>query len=142
VEKFKVFALEMLTMVWAFVAPIHGIVFAVGTLVILDFITGISKAIKADGVKAINSRRMRETVGKGLLYMIAVLAAFLLDYVTGLGMAARAVAGVIAVVETKSILENVESMTGVSVLQVLVDKLKPSKLESPPESKSDDKPST
>lgn len=124
-EKIKNFLLPLFTMMWAFIQPIHGLMFATGALVLSDMVTGIAKAWRKGGWKAIRSRRMRETIGKGLLYMIAILAGFFLDYITELGLAARAVAGVIALTEVKSILENISELTGVDVREALLSKLKP-----------------
>lgn len=125
IEKIKGFLLPVVTMAWAFIQPIHGLIFATGGLVLLDMATGIAKAVKKGGWKKIRSRRMRETIGKGALYMIAILAAFFLDYITKMDISARAVAGVVALTEVKSILENVGEMTGIDVLQAVLSKLKP-----------------
>jgi phage-related holin len=109
-------------------------------LVGIDLVTGVAKAVKAGGWASIRSRRLRETIGKGFLYLLAILSAFLLDYVVGLDIAARAVAGVIALTEVKSILENVTEMTGVNVISALLAKLKPPPAEPPPEKPRSDSP--
>lgn len=125
-DKIKAYALHLLTTVWAFLAPAHTLIFATGTLVLLDLITGIAKAMK-NGDK-ITSNRMRHTITKGLMYQLAILAAFMLDTVMDMGlMASRVVAGVIGIVECKSVLENVEAMTGANIWAAVLEKLKPPK---------------
>lgn len=128
-DKAKTYIVPLLTMFWAFIEPIHGLMFATGALVFLDFVTGMVKAFRVKGEK-ISSRRMRETIGKSVLYLIAVLAGFFLDYITGLELAARAIAGVIALVECKSVLENIEEITGLNLWAVVAEKLKPPKKET------------
>jgi len=129
-DKTKEYAVNLMVMFWAFIQPIHGLMFAVGALVTLDMVTGLVKAYKSKTDK-ISSRRMRETVGKSALYMMAVLAGFLLDYITELGLAARAIAGVIAIVECKSVLENIEEVTGLNLWAAIADRFKPPAKDEP-----------
>jgi phage-related holin len=120
----KGYLLSFLAMCWAFVAPIHTLIVATGALVLFDMVTGIAKAIK--NKNKVTSNRMRHTITKGMAYQIAVLTGFLIDQVMGLELtASRVIAGVICLVEAKSVLENVEAMTGVSIWGALIDKLKP-----------------
>lgn len=121
---FKEYALTGLGMVWAFLAPVQILMIATGALVLFDMITGIAKALK--GKQKVSSNRMRHTITKGLAYQVAILTGFLLDTVMGLDMvASRVIAGVVCVVEAKSVLENVETITGTSIWKALIDKLKP-----------------
>lgn len=129
-DKTKEYLIYLLAMFWAFIQPVHGLMFAVGALVMLDLVTGLVKAYKSKTDK-ISSRRMRETVGKSVLYMIAVLAGFFLDYITELGMAARAIAGLVAIVECKSVLENIEEVTGLNLWAAIADKFKPPAKDEP-----------
>jgi len=104
-----------------FFAPIHTLIFALGALVLIDFITGIYAAAKRE--EKITSSGMKRTVAKGLLYQLAILAGYVFDTITPeLGFVARVVAVTIAVVEMKSILENVASVTGVD-FRTLVDRM-------------------
>lgn len=120
----KDYAYTVVAMVWAFVAPVHTLIIATGALVMFDMITGIAKALKTK--QKITSNRMRHTITKGLAYQIAILTGFFLDNAMGLDMmASRVIAGVVCVVEAKSVLENVESMTGISIWSAVLDRLKP-----------------
>ncbi len=130
----KEYALMLITMAWAFVTPVHTLMLVVGALVLFDMITGIAKAISIG--EKITSNRMRHTITKGMAYQIAVLTGFFLDYAMGMEMtASRVIAGVVAVVEAKSVLENVEAMTGTSIWGSVVDKLKPPATTPPPAEK-------
>ncbi len=113
-----------LTVSWAFIAPVHTLIVATGLLVLFDMVTGIAKAIKTQ--QKVTSNRMRHTIGKGIAYQIAILTGFLIDTVMGMElMASRVIAGVICLVEGKSVLENIEAMTGISIWSALIEKLKP-----------------
>jgi hypothetical protein len=107
----------------AFIAPIQPLLIAVGILVGADLITGIIRAFKAG--ENITSVRMKRTVYKMVVYQVAVLSGFAMELLTpGLLPVAKLVAGVIGLVEIKSVLENVSAVTGTSfkgVLRQLVD---------------------
>ena len=60
-------------------APIHGLLIAVASAIILDTITGIFKSIKLNGWKSVRSRKLSSIVSKMLLYEICVLFLFLMD---------------------------------------------------------------
>lgn len=60
-------------------APIHGLLIAVASAIILDTITGIFKSIKLNGWKSVRSRKLSNIVSKMLLYEICVLFLFLMD---------------------------------------------------------------
>lgn len=60
-------------------APIHGLLIAVASAIVLDTITGIFKSIKINGWKSVRSRKLSNIVSKMLLYEICVLFLFLMD---------------------------------------------------------------
>ena len=60
-------------------APIHGLLIAVASAIILDTITGIFKSIKLNGWKSVRSRKLSNIVSKMLLYEVCVLFLFLMD---------------------------------------------------------------
>lgn len=60
-------------------APIHGLLIAVASAIILDTITGIFKSIKLNGFKSVRSRKLSNIVSKMLLYEICILFLFLMD---------------------------------------------------------------
>ena len=60
-------------------APIHGLLIAVASAIMLDTFTGIFKSIKLDGWKSVRSRKLSSIVSKMLLYEICILFLFLMD---------------------------------------------------------------
>ena len=60
-------------------APIHGLLIAVASAIILDTITGIFKSIKLNGWKSVRSRQLSNIVSKMLLYEVCILFLFLMD---------------------------------------------------------------
>ncbi|MEN9389316.1 MAG: hypothetical protein RLY61_400 [Candidatus Parcubacteria bacterium] len=60
-------------------APIHGLLIAVASAIILDTITGIFKSIKLNGWKSVRSRKLSNIVSKMLLYEVCILFLFLMD---------------------------------------------------------------
>ena len=60
-------------------APIHGLLIAVASAIILDTITGIFKSIKIFRWKSVRSRKLSNIVSKMLLYEVCILFLFLMD---------------------------------------------------------------
>jgi hypothetical protein len=92
--------------------PIKELMITIGFLVGADMVVGIWKAIKL-GIK-IRSRRMSDSVTKMLLYQLAIVSGFLIEtyIIEGLIPITKLIATVIAVIEFKSIIESIESVTG------------------------------
>lgn len=107
----------------AIFAPIKAVLITVAVLIAFDFITGIW-ASKKRGDK-ISSSAMRRTVAKLLVYQLCVISGYLLEkyLLDGVIPAAKLIAGVIGIVETKSILENSQSITGMNIFKELINKL-------------------
>lgn len=59
--------------------PIHGLLIAVGSAIILDTFTGIFKSVKLKGWSSLTSRNLSSIVSKMLLYEVCVLFLFLMD---------------------------------------------------------------
>ena len=59
--------------------PIHGILIAVGTAIVLDTFTGIFKSIKLNGWCSVRSRKLSHIVSKMLLYEICIILLFVID---------------------------------------------------------------
>jgi hypothetical protein len=92
--------------------PIKELMLTIGFLVASDMVVGIWKALKLK--QRIRSRRMSDTVTKLLLYQIAIMSGFLIEtfIIAELIPITKLVATVIAVIEFKSIIESIESVTG------------------------------
>jgi hypothetical protein len=69
---------QLLTVVGAFFLPISGILFLIGFAIAVDTITGIWKAKKLK-IK-ITSRKLSIVISKMMLYEVAVIGFYLIDY--------------------------------------------------------------
>ena len=107
----------------AALAPIHMVMITVGTLITVDLVTGIWAAIKR-GDK-VQSSAMRRTISKVLIYQLAVITGFMLEtYILGgIIPVSKIVAGVIGMVEFKSILENSNHIVGTDIFKLVIQKL-------------------
>jgi len=109
--------------------PIHGILIAVGTAIILDTITGVFKSIKLKGLKSIRSRRLSQIVSKMLLYEICVLLLFVIDkfilnefifkWLSIDFMFTKICAILLIFIELVSIKENIEEAYNIKVWDIL-----------------------
>lgn len=59
--------------------PIHGILIAIGSSIILDTFTGVFKSVKLNGWSSIRSRKLSQVVSKMLLYEVCVLFLYMID---------------------------------------------------------------
>ena len=73
----------------------------------------------------IQSAEMRRSISKFVVYQIAIISGFLLEtyMLENLLPVSKIVAGVIGMVEFKSILENVSTIVGQDILKMVLDKL-------------------
>lgn len=119
----KDFLGKLALVIFAALAPIHAVIVSVGVLVVTDLITGVWAAIKRK--EPISSAALRRTVSKMVIYQIAVISGFLVQQylISDLVPVVKIVAGVIGLVELKSILENADKITGVSIFQEALKKL-------------------
>ena len=98
----------------AILTTIEPLLLVVGFMIVVEFIFGISRSIKLYGFNSITSRKMGNTLSKMLLYNLTVISVYLLEqYIiqTGLPLAKLA-AGMICLVEIKSIDESFSSLFG------------------------------
>lgn len=107
----------------AVLAPIKMIMITVGFLIMADLLTGIMAA-KKRGEK-ISSAVMRRTISKMFVYQLSVISGFLLEefILTGLIPVTKIVAGVIGLVEFKSMLENSNYIIGGDIFKLILKKL-------------------
>lgn len=100
-------------------APIQPLMAAVAVLIVADTITGIIAAYKRG--EEIRSSGLSRAVVKLFVYQVVIVTGFLMEQyiVPDLGVpVVKLLAGVIGVVEFKSLLENVESVTGLDLLKI------------------------
>ena len=124
----------------AALAPIHPVMLSVGFLILADLITGMWAA-KKRGEK-ISSAAMRRTISKMFIYQMAVIGGFVLEtyLLGGLLPVSKIVAGVIGLVEFKSMLENSGQIVGGDIFKMILKKIgsENDKLPEPvPEAKED-----
>ncbi len=105
-----------------FFAPITAGLIGLGVLIFADVITGC-KAAKVRG-EEIRSNRMARTVSKIIFYSIAIILSRLMEvaFIDFIPLA-QMTAGYIAIVEFKSNMENIASITGVDVWKHLMKKI-------------------
>ncbi len=110
-------------------APIHGLLIAVASAIMLDTFTGIFKSIKLNGWKSVRSRKLSNIVSKMLLYEVCVLFLFLMDkyllnefvkHAFGFDyMFTKICAILLMFIELVSIKENVEEAFNIDVWKML-----------------------
>lgn len=118
---FKKWAIALVMSGLSLFAPAANLMFAIGFLVLSDFITGVLAARKRE--ETINSKKMRNSVTKGIGYMVAILVAYLMQkaFIKDFEVM-KIVAALIAFIELKSIDENLESLTGKSLFNQFLKK--------------------
>lgn len=107
----------------AALAPIHMVMITVGFLIFADLVTGVWAARKRG--EDISSAALRRTVSKIVIYQLAVISGFLLEtyLIDHILPVAKIVAGVIGMVEFKSILENSNKIIGGDLFKLIIKKL-------------------
>lgn len=120
IEKIVALTAKYISLLWLLLLPIQASLITVLLLVIGDMIVGVWASVK-EGYK-INSRSLRRTVSKLVVYQISIIATFfiethLLDYPV-----TKVMTGLIGVVEGKSFFENLYRITKVDFLKILIDK--------------------
>lgn len=108
-----------------FLAPIQGLMIAVGMAIVLDTFFGIYRSIKVKGWKFITSRRLSEIVSKMLLYELCMICLYTIDFflLSEISnkffsvefMATKMCAILLIFIEGVSIKENFEMATGYDV---------------------------
>lgn len=94
----------------SFLLPVKGMVFAVGFLIFADTFTGMYAAAKRK--EKITSTRMSDIIPKSIGYLIFIIAAFVMQYITGDTIPLMSIAsGIVGSIEFYSIVENVSSIT-------------------------------
>ena len=105
-----------------FFAPITAAMVGLAVLIFADVITGC-KAAKVRG-EEIRSNRLARTVSKIIFYSIAIILSRVMEvsFMEWLPVA-KLTAGYIAIVEFKSNMENIATITGVDIWKHLMSKI-------------------
>lgn len=99
--------------------PIKPLIITVGFLCIADMIVGIWKALKKS--EPISSKRMSDTITKLMLYQLAIISGFLIEtyVIDAIVPITKTIGTVISIIEFKSIVESIESVTGKKLLSAI-----------------------
>lgn len=113
----------------AFFAPVAGIMYTIGAFIALDTFLGVMAANKMG--EKIESKKLSKVVWKMLMYQAVTLSFFVMDvHIVGdlLGtlintpyVLTKTVGVALIAIEFKSIDENIEKMTGTTLLKRLYD---------------------
>lgn len=106
-------------------APIKAVLATALVLVLADLIVGIVAAVKIGGWKSIMSSGIRRTFTKIFVYEAGIALGFLAEtYLMGGSIPiVKIIGGVIGITEMKSVLENLDIISGGSLFKSLIAKL-------------------
>lgn len=117
------YVLPFLIWVIAFFAPIYEFIAIIGFMIFADTITGVLAANKMN--EQIQSRKLFRSVEKFISYGLGIIIAQIVScYFLQNFPAVQLMAGFIAFIEVKSIDENICKITGHSIFNVILEKLK------------------
>jgi hypothetical protein len=126
---------QLLAVVGAFFLPISGILFLIGFAIIVDTLTGIWKAKKLK--IAITSRKLSAIISKLMLYEVAVIGFYLIDYwilndiimkfFSVPLMLTKILSLVLVSIECISVNENIKSVKGLDIWSAFKNLLQRSK---------------
>lgn len=105
----------------AVLAPIKALLIAALALALVDMITGIWAALKRG--EKITSAKMRRSVSKIFIYQLGILSGFIIGHLIGFADVPKLVAGIIGIVEARSIFENLDIIYGEPIFKGLIKKL-------------------
>lgn len=104
-------------------APIQPVLIATFAMVCADFVTGVAAAVHRK--EHITSSGFKRTVGKIFVFQISIMAAYLTEqYFTGdMIPVQKMVTCFVGLTELTSIVENLNELSGGSLLKALVEKI-------------------
>jgi phage-related holin len=116
-------AINLLLATAAVFMPIKAMLLSIVMLTLVDLVSGIGAAIKRK--EPITSSGLKRTIIKLLVYLCVACLGYVVEtYMTGdIIPLAKIMSGLVGITELKSILENTEEITGIPMLQLLIDKL-------------------
>ena len=131
----KQYIIQLLAVIGSFFLPISGILFLIGFAIVLDTITGVWRAKKL-GIP-ITSRGLSAIISKLLLYEVAVIGFYLIDYwilndiilkfFSVPLMLTKILSLVLVSLETLSISENYKAVKGIDIWSAFKNLLQRSK---------------
>lgn len=105
------------------ITPIKSMLISALILVIIDFITGITAAVKRK--EKLTSSKMKRTVIKIMVYEVSILLAYIAQHylIQDALPVINIISGFIGITELKSCLENINEIGGNNLLKSIIDKL-------------------
>lgn len=109
--------------VLAVFTPIKAALLTVLVLVIVDLVTGVIAAYKRN--EKITSAELRRSLSKIVIYEVTLCLAYLSEHylISDEIPVMKLVSGMVGLVELKSILENLNEISGENLLKAIVEKL-------------------
>lgn len=119
----KTIATNLLLATILLFVPIKAALLTIIALTLIDLLSGVAAAVKRK--EPITSSGLKRTVIKLLVYLSVACLAYLVErFLTGEFIPlAKIMSGLVGITELKSILENLEDITGLPLLKLLIDKL-------------------
>lgn len=105
----------------AFLTPVFPFFVLTGAVITLDAFTGVKASIKKG--EQFSSKRLKDTVTKGLVYQSALLIAHICDVVFKLNFCLTVIGGWIVFTELKSIDENYFVISGKRIFKEIINRL-------------------
>lgn len=102
-------------------SPIHTVIFAMLGMVAADFITGVWAAKHRK--EPITSAGFKQTLIKTMIYLICIICGFFTEQYLTLNLIplTKIISGFIGLTEMKSLLENLDEISGDGLLKLLID---------------------
>jgi len=107
----------------AFLVPIKPYLLVVGLAIALDVIIAVAVAIKIKGKEGFQSKRLKDTIAKSIIYFTALLLARGIELAFGVEFVMKVVAGIMLATELRSIDEKYYKLYQKSLFGWMIDKL-------------------
>lgn len=107
------------------IAPVQPLLLTVGALLFLDLFTALWYVIRQRGIKGITSAGLSRTMAKALFYSMIIVIGYYMEknMLNFLVSISKISATYIALIEFKSLLENIDLVLKVNLADVIINKL-------------------
>ncbi len=107
----------------AFLVPIKPYLVVVGLAIALDVIIAVAVAIKIKGKEGFQSKRLKDTISKSIIYFAALLLARGIEIAFEVDFVMKVVAGIMLATELRSIDEKYYKLYQRSLFGWVIDRL-------------------
>ena len=125
ITSIKSHLIGVISIFFAFLLPIRGLLICVGFAIVIDTVMGVYKAKKLNGWKSVSSRKLSALISKMFLYEGTIILFYAMDkFIMGEFIAlfigvplflTKILAATLCFIEIKSIDETIKLITGKSV---------------------------